>query len=66
MIRNVTHEAARIARSQLAAFAAPKRIGLKSHIRLSGVLVKMSSSHVTRRFNASSARLNKPQGLDLR
>ena len=43
MIRNVTHEPARIARSQLAAFAAPKRIGLKSHIQLSGVLVKMSS-----------------------
>ena len=28
---------------KLTAFAAPKRIGLKSHIRLSGVLVKVPS-----------------------
>jgi len=35
-------------------FAAPKRIGLKSHIRLSGVLVK-AFDYVIRRLNALSA-----------
>jgi hypothetical protein len=50
----------------LAVFAAPKRIGLKSYIRLSGVLVKSLLDYVIRRFNASSAGLKKPEGLDLR
>ena len=35
----------------------PKRIGLKSYIRLSGVSVKVPVDYVTRRFNASSAGL---------
>ena len=38
----------------------PKRIGLKSYIRRSGVLVKLLSITSPGRFNASSARLNKP------
>src|SRR6266542_4680186 len=48
-------------------FAAPKRIGLKSHIRLSGVLVKspsITSSDVSTYFRAGS---EKPvEGLNLR
>jgi hypothetical protein len=40
----------------------PKRIGLKSHIRLSGVRVKSAFDYVTRRFNASSAGLKNPWG----
>ena len=47
---------------KLTAFAAPKRIGLKSHIRLSGVLVKVPSITSSDSFNLSSTRLNKPQG----
>jgi hypothetical protein len=45
-----------------AAFAAPKRIGLKSHIRLSGSAAKIVSDHVIRRFNALSAELKGPVG----
>ena len=41
---------------KLTAFAAPKRIGLKSHIRLSGVLVKLSSITSSDSLNALSAR----------
>jgi hypothetical protein len=40
----------------------PKRIGLRSHIRLSGVLVKNVLDYVTRRFNASSAGLKSRLG----
>jgi len=53
----------------LAVFAAPKRIGLRSHIRLSGVLVKSSlitSSDSFNLFNLCSAGLKEPQGPDLR
>jgi hypothetical protein len=42
--------------SQLTRIAtAPKRIGLRSHIRLSGVLIKLSSITLPDSFNASSA-----------
>src|SRR6266487_140634 len=41
---------------------APKRIGLKSHRRLSEVLIKFALDYVIRRFNASSAGLKKLQG----
>jgi hypothetical protein len=44
----------------------PKRIGLRSNIQLSGALVNSSSITSSDGFNLSSARLNKPQGLDLR
>src|SRR5206468_12620827 len=37
-------------------FAPPKRMGLRSHIRLSGVLAKSILDYVIRRFNASSGR----------
>jgi len=40
-------------------FTAPNRIGLRSYMRLSGVLVKSILDYVTRRFNASSAGMNK-------
>src|SRR6266478_7963844 len=46
----------------LAVFAAPKRIGLKSHIRLSGVLVKSSSITSSDVSTYLRQRLNKPRG----
>ena len=50
----------------LAVFAAPKRIGLRSHIQLSGVLVKSSSITSSDSFNLCSAGLKEPEGPDLR
>jgi hypothetical protein len=47
-------------------FAAPKHIIPRCNIRLSGVLLTLSSISSSDSFNLSSARLNKPQGLDLR
>jgi hypothetical protein len=44
---------------------ARKRLGLKSHLRLSEVLIKLPSITSSDSFNLSSARLNKPQGPDL-
>jgi hypothetical protein len=38
-------------------FAAPKRVGLKSHMRLSGSVAKIVVDHVIRRPNALSAEL---------
>jgi len=43
----------------------PKRIGLKSYIRHSAALIKVPSITSHDVFNASSARLNRPQGLDV-
>jgi hypothetical protein len=37
--------------SQLPVFPAPKRIGLKSYIRQSGVLVKITLDYVIRQFH---------------
>ncbi len=39
---------------------------LRCNIRLSGVLIEMSLITSSDSFNLSSARLNKPRGLDLR
>ncbi len=51
----------------LAVFAAPKRIGLKSHIRLVGSAGKIMFDYVIRRLNALSAGSEKPVGgLNLR
>jgi hypothetical protein len=50
----------------LGVFAAPKRMGLRSHIRLSGVLVKSSLITSSDSFNLSSAGLQKPEGPDVR
>jgi hypothetical protein len=48
-------------------YAAPKRIGLKSHMRLSGSAAKIVLDHVTRRPNALSAELKgSVGGLNLR
>jgi len=50
----------------LVVFATPKRIGLKSNCRPSGVLVNSSPITSPRRFSASLAGLKKPVGLNLR
>jgi hypothetical protein len=52
------------AESAFAVFAAPKRIGLKSHGRLFGIARKIIVDYVIRRFDAPSALLN--SGLNLR
>ncbi len=50
----------------LAVFAAPKRIGLRSHMRLSEVLVKSCLITSSDSFNLFSAGLKEPEGPDLR
>ena len=53
--------------SSQSSYAVPKRIGLKSHMRLSGSVVKIVLDHVTRRPNALSAELKgSVEGLNLR
>ena len=47
-------------------FAAPKRIILRYNRRLSGVLITLTSITSSDVSTYPSARLNKPQGLDLR
>jgi hypothetical protein len=46
----------------LAVFAAPKRMGLRSHIRLPGVLVKSSSITSSDSFNLCSGRAEEARG----
>jgi len=50
----------------LAVFAAPKRYRTKVSYTVVGSDDKVIFDYVTRRFNASSAGLKKPVGLDLR
>ncbi len=50
----------------VAVFAAPKRIGLRSNIRLLGVLVKLSSITSSDSFNLYSAGVKESEGPDLR
>ena len=65
-VANETASVALCGPSQLS-FAVPKRIGPKSHMRLSGSAAKLVLDHVIRRPNALSAELKgSVGGLNLR